>query len=114
MLVLEDSDEDIPVPGEGRSARVGRLGQADPGGGGTHSLGTRDFRPCCPTGRESTGECGTQGSVPSEGSAFQAPASEVQGVTVNGQPATMGGLHQDTVIVSTAGKRNFQVVGRLG
>jgi hypothetical protein len=38
----------------------------------------------------------------------------LEGVTVNGQPAAMGGIHQDTVIISTAGKRSFQVIGRVG
>jgi hypothetical protein len=38
----------------------------------------------------------------------------LQNLTVNGQGAATEGIHQDTVIISTAGKRNFQVIGRLG
>jgi hypothetical protein len=38
----------------------------------------------------------------------------LQGATVNGHPAAIGGIHQDTVIISTAGKRSFQVIGQLG
>src|SRR5262249_49576439 len=38
----------------------------------------------------------------------------LQDVSVNGQPAKKGGIHEDTVIISTARKRSFQVIGRLG
>ena len=41
-------------------------------------------------------------------------AKRPQNLTVNGQGAATEGIHQDTVIISTAGKRNFQVIGRLG
>ncbi len=33
---------------------------------------------------------------------------------VNGQPATLQGVHQDTVIIKTGHQRKFEVVGRLG
>jgi hypothetical protein len=35
-------------------------------------------------------------------------------VTVNGRPATLGGLHKDTVIIQTGNERRFEVIGRLG
>ena len=38
----------------------------------------------------------------------------LQSVTVNGQPATLGGIHKDTVIISTRNEKRFEVVGQLG
>jgi len=37
----------------------------------------------------------------------------IQTVTVNGQPAAIGGTHKDTVIITTGGERSFEVIGRL-
>ncbi len=37
----------------------------------------------------------------------------LQGVTVNGQPAGLGGVHNDTVIISTKNEQKFEVVGQL-
>ena len=41
-----------------------------------------------------------------------APQSELQSVTVNGQPATLAGTHKDTVIITTRNEKKFEVVGR--
>jgi hypothetical protein len=38
----------------------------------------------------------------------------LQSVAVNGEPAAVGGVHKDTVIITTGGKRNFEVIGRMG
>src|SRR5580704_648317 len=38
----------------------------------------------------------------------------LQTVAVNGEPAAVGGVHKDTVIITTGGKRNFEVIGRMG
>jgi hypothetical protein len=38
----------------------------------------------------------------------------VRGVTVNGQPANLGGVHNDTVIINTKKQKKFEVVGQLG
>jgi hypothetical protein len=38
----------------------------------------------------------------------------VRSVTVNGQPATLGGLHNDTVIIITGNEKRFEVVGQIG
>jgi hypothetical protein len=35
-------------------------------------------------------------------------------VTVNGQPAILGGVHKDTVIITTGSEKRFEVVGHLG
>jgi hypothetical protein len=31
-------------------------------------------------------------------------------ITVNGQPATIGGIHGDTVIIQTGDRRRFEVM----
>jgi hypothetical protein len=40
--------------------------------------------------------------------------SPIKSVTVNGRPATLGGLHKDTVIIATGTEKRFEVVGQLG
>jgi hypothetical protein len=37
----------------------------------------------------------------------------VQRVTVNGQAASLGGVHGDTVVIKTEGKTRFEMVGQL-
>ena len=37
----------------------------------------------------------------------------LQSVTVNGQAASLGGVHKDTVIITTANQKTFEIVGRL-
>ncbi|SPE33821.1 hypothetical protein SBA3_2060017 [Candidatus Sulfopaludibacter sp. SbA3] len=32
--------------------------------------------------------------------------------TVNGRPATIGGVHNDTVIIHTGSEKHFEVVGQ--
>jgi hypothetical protein len=39
--------------------------------------------------------------------------SQLQGVSVNGQPATLTGSRKDTVIITTRNEQKFEVVGRL-
>ena len=39
------------------------------------------------------------------------PESLVKNATVNGRPATIGGVHNDTVIVETGNSKQFEVVG---
>jgi hypothetical protein len=38
-------------------------------------------------------------------------ANRVKSASVNGRPATIGGVHGDTVIVQTANAKHFEVVG---
>jgi hypothetical protein len=38
-------------------------------------------------------------------------ASAVKSATVNGRPATIGGVHKDTVIIQTGTAKRFEVVG---
>jgi hypothetical protein len=39
--------------------------------------------------------------------------SGLRSVTVNGQPATLAGVHNDTLIISTKNEKKFEVVGQL-
>jgi hypothetical protein len=38
----------------------------------------------------------------------------LQHVTVNGKPASLGGIHGDTVVIPTANNKRFEIVGRIG
>jgi len=118
MLVLEGSDEEIlylakgvprewvgsgkPIRAEGIPTRWGRV---------TFDLAVQHSAKIVKGNVELSGE-----SLPKEVHfKLRLPRNmPVQGLTVNGQPASLGGIHQDTVIIPTAGKRSFQVVGQLG
>jgi hypothetical protein len=39
--------------------------------------------------------------------------STLQSVSVNGTPATVGGIHRDTVIIATGTQKMFEVVGQF-
>jgi hypothetical protein len=117
MLVLEDSDEDIlylakGVPrewfGSGKQIRVERV---------PTRWGRVTFDVACqPDAKVVTGNLELNGeSLPKEVHfKLRLPKNmPLQNVTVNGQRAAAAGIHQDTVIISTAGKRTFQVVGRF-
>ena len=117
MLVLEDSDEDVlylakGVPrewvGSGEEIRIesaptrwGRVG---------FSLVTK------PESKTVIGNVELSGAaIPSEVHfKLRLPAQmPLQRVVVNGQPVSLGGAHKDTVIITTGGKRAFQVIGRF-
>jgi hypothetical protein len=38
-------------------------------------------------------------------------ASAAKTATVNGRPAVIGGVHNDTVIIQTGNEKHFEVVG---
>jgi hypothetical protein len=45
---------------------------------------------------------------------FRAPAGKsVAGVTVNGKPGTLGGIHHDAAVIAPGGARHFEVVATL-
>jgi hypothetical protein len=118
MLVLEDSDEDIlylakGVPrewiGSGKPIRAERVPTR--WGRVTFDLVVQQDTKVVTGNVELSGA-----SFPKEVHLkLRLPKSmPLQGATVNGHPAAIGGIHQDTVIISTAGKRSFQVIGQLG
>jgi hypothetical protein len=46
---------------------------------------------------------------------FRLPvANALRSATVNGRPARMGGLHNDTVIIETGNRRSFVIDGKIG
>jgi len=119
MLVLEDSDEDIlylakGVPREwvGSGKQIRAEGVPTRWGRVTFDLAAQKEKNVVKGNVELSGT-----SLPKEVHfKVRLPKNmALQGVTVNGEPAAAtGGIHQDTVIISTAGKRTFEVVGRLG
>jgi hypothetical protein len=40
-------------------------------------------------------------------------AMNVRAVTVNGQPATLGGAHGDTIVIQTGDQRRFEVIAQV-
>jgi hypothetical protein len=118
MLVLEDSDEDIlhlakGVPREwvGSGKQIRAEGVPTRWGRVTFDLAVQRDTKVLKGNVELSGP-----SLPKEVHfKLRLPKNmPIQGLTVNGQPAGMGGIHQDTVIIPTAGKRTFEVSGRLG
>jgi hypothetical protein len=118
MLVLEDSDEDIlylakGVPREwvGSGKQIRAEGVPTRWGRVTFDLGVKQDAKVVTGNVELSGA-----SVPKEVHLKLRLSKNmpVHGLTVNGQSVAMGGIHQDTVIIPTTGKRNFQVSGRLG
>jgi len=118
MLVLEDSDEEIlylakGVPREwvGSGKRIRAEGVPTRWGRVTFDLSVQQDAKVLAGNVELSGA-----SLPKEVHfKLRLPKNmPIQGLTVNGEPAGMGGIHQDTVIISTGGKRAFQVSGRLG
>ena len=117
MLVLEDSDEDrlylakgVPRDwvGSGREIRIEhaptRWGPvsfkliANPGAKsviGQIQLG----------GAQAPGEVHFKLRLPAQ--------MPLESVAVNGQPATLQGIHKDTVIIKTGNERRFEVAGRF-
>lgn len=118
MLVLEDSDEEIlylakGVPREwvGSGKQIRAEGVPTRWGRATFDLAVQ------PDKKEVIGNVELSGaSLPKEVHfKLRMPNNmPVRSLTVNGQPATQGGTHQDTVIISTAGKRKFELIGQLG
>jgi hypothetical protein len=118
MLVLEDSDEDIlylakGVPREwvGSGKQIRAAGVPTRWGRVTFDLAAQPDKKVLIGNVELSGA-----SRPKEVHfKLRVPKNmRLQGLTVNGQPAAIGGSHQDTVIISTAGKQSFQVTGQLG
>ena len=117
MLVLEDSDEDRLYLAKGVprewvvSGKQIRIEQAPT------RWGKVSFRLVTKPGAKSiVGHVELSGQrVPREVHfKLRLPAPTLlQKVTVNGQPATLGGDHNDTVIIATSNGKRFEVVGQI-
>ncbi|MGO9084666.1 MAG: Tat pathway signal protein [Terriglobales bacterium] len=118
MLVLEDSDEDrlylakgVPREwvGSGREIWIERA---------PTRWGQVSFKLIANPGAKSVlGQVQLSGARAPEEVHFKLrlPAQmPLTSVTVNGQPATLQGIHKDTVVIKTGNQRRFEVAGRLG
>jgi hypothetical protein len=118
MLVLEDSDEDrlylakgVPREwvGSGREIRIEHA---------PTRWGAVSFKLIANPGAKSViGQVQLSGArAPGEVHfKLRLPAQmALESVAVNGQPATLQGIHKDTVIIKTGNDRRFEVAGRLG
>jgi hypothetical protein len=117
MLVLEDSDEDVlylakGVPrewvGSGKEIRIEhaptRWGRV-----GFNLITKRESKTV--VGNMELSGAATPREVHFK---LRLPAQmPLQSVVVNGQPASLGGVHKDSVIITTGGKRTFEVIGRF-
>ena len=118
MLVLEDSDEDRlyfarGVPRDwvmsGREIKIdqaptrwGRVNFSLLGGGEGKKVVSRV-------------ELARQGSPKELHVKLRLPGgTTAREVSVNGRPATLGGRHNDTVIIQTGNEKVFEVIGQLG
>jgi hypothetical protein len=117
MLVLEDSDEDIlylakglprewvgsgkPIQIQNAPTRWGRV---------SFSLVTKNENKSVVANVELTGT-----TTPKKlHFKIRLPSRmALQQVTVNGESATMGGAHGDTVVIATGNKKQFEIVGQM-
>ena len=118
MLVLEDSDEDrlylakgVPREwvGSGKEIRI----EHAPTRWGRVSFKLKTN----PEAKSVVGQVELSGTAAPGEVQFKLrlPAQmPLASAAVNGQPATLQGVHQDTVIIKTGHQRKFEVVGRLG
>jgi hypothetical protein len=117
MLVLEDSDEDRLYFAKGVprawvvSGKPIRISQAPTRWGRVNlDLAAQ------PASKRvvATVELAQPGSPKEIQVKLRVPAQNpIKTATVNGRPATLGGLHKDTVIITTGNEKHFEVVGQL-
>ena len=116
MLVLEDSDEDTlylakgvprqwvgsgkPIQIEHAPTRWGRVSFHLVAKPETHAVVGRVEL----TGASAPKEVHFKLRLP--------PQMTLQSVAVNGQAAAVAGVHKDTVVIATSGKKDFEIVGR--
>jgi len=116
MLALEDSDEDRLYLGKGlprewvASGNEIRIDQAPTRWGRVNFQ--LAAKPAAKT-VVSTVELARPGAPRELHVKLRMPLQNaVRSATVNGRPAALGGLHNDTVIVTTGTERHFEVVGQ--
>lgn len=117
MLALEDSDEDILYLAKGvprqwvaSGKRIGIEQAPTRWGRISFDLATR------PESQSVVGHVELAGgSSPKEVHfKLRLPAqASLQNVTVNGKPASLSGIHNDTVVIATSGQKQFEIVGQI-
>jgi hypothetical protein len=114
MLALEDSDEDRLYLGKGVprewtvSGKEISIAQAPTRWGRVNFRMLGDAK-----GVRATVEL-ARGAAPLELHVKLRTPAPAKNVTVNGRPATLGGVHGDTVVIRTGTERRFEVAGVLG
>jgi hypothetical protein len=118
MLVLEDSDEDRLYFAKGVPRAWVASGQPVRISGAPTRWGRVNFTMAAQPATRSvaaTVELAQPGTPKEIQVKLRVPTrTPLQTVAVNGRPATLGGLHKDTVIIQTGNERRFEVIGRLG
>ena len=117
MLVLEDSDEDrlylakgVPREwlGSGKEIRIDHV-PTRWGPVGFKLMAMPDSKSV--VGQVELSKAAAPGEVHFK---LRLPARmPLRSVTVNGEPATLQGTHNDTVVIKPGGQRKFEVIGRL-
>jgi hypothetical protein len=118
MLVLEDSDEDRVYLAKGVPRQWVASGQDIGIEHAPTRWGSISFNLAVKPGAKSVvGHVELSGANAPKEVHFKLRLpveTAVRSVTVNGQPATLGGLRNDTVVIITGNEKRFEVVGRLG
>jgi hypothetical protein len=117
MLVLEDSDEEtlylakgVPRDWVGSGNQIGIREAPTRWGRVSFSLITR------PEEKVIVGQVELTGATFPKAVHFKLRLPRrrfLQHVTVNGEPASLGGIHGDTVVIATLDRKLFEVVGQL-
>jgi hypothetical protein len=117
MLVLEHSDDDIVYLGKGVprdwliSGREIRIDRAPTRWGRVSFRLTSDTASGKVSGLVDLTRAGSPKELHVK---VRLPAGrKLESGTVNGQPATMGGLHGDTIVIGTGGAKRFEIGGRI-
>jgi len=113
MLVLEDSDEDRLYLGRGLPREWVDSGQEIRIDRAPTRWGRVGFRLAKESSRLRATLQLEHAGAPAELHVKLRSATKIRGVTVNGQPAALGGVHGDTVLIRTGGRREFEVVGEV-
>jgi hypothetical protein len=116
MLVLEDSDEERLFFGKGLprdwvgSGKEIRINQAPTRWGRVNFRLVSDVDAKRVTARVELARPGEPKEIQVK---LRVPNKNLQSVTVNGTPVTIGGTHSDTAIIQTGNTKVFEVVGQL-
>jgi hypothetical protein len=118
MLVLEDSDEDILYLAKGVPREWVSSGKPIGVGKAPTRWGRVSFDLAAkPEAKKIVGNLELSGALLPKEAHFKLRLPEampLKDVTVNGRPGSLRGIHKDTVIIATEGKRSFEIIGRLG
>jgi hypothetical protein len=113
MLALEDSDEDRLYLGKGLPREWVASGKEIGISQAPTRWGRVDFKMVSSGKRVTAGVALARAGAPKELHVKMRMPGQLQRATVNGKAATLGGPHNDTVIVPTGTARQFEIVGEF-